>query len=286
MKKLIVIADWAQDLFACQLFRSTVEGFLENPQNPNISFINSSSSLEASFKIQQILLTEKQYGRPLDTVIYQISPRDSETEIELDAQGNDSIESSDVFTIARTASGMHICGTPNGYAYSLIKDDIEALFTYENIDESKRTQSEAVYARLAAHLMDSLEQELDLNEISKDTLEEPDLHDTFYLMHIDSSENMIISLTESRVKEVLRYNETLKITINSHTNQVTFEKKEHTADFNVLSIAASEFGEIGNHYMKIFIKPDLSDNNNQKFITALRAFHSPHTGTRIKIDLD
>ena len=41
MKKLIVIADWANDSLTCQELRSTVAGYLKDPDKANISFVAS-----------------------------------------------------------------------------------------------------------------------------------------------------------------------------------------------------------------------------------------------------
>ena len=71
MKKLIVISDWVADGLRCQELRTIVEGYLNNPFHPYISFVASShSSVHAGFLADQLAAVEERFGRPLETIIF------------------------------------------------------------------------------------------------------------------------------------------------------------------------------------------------------------------------
>ena len=115
MKKLIVVADWADDGLATQEVRTAIEGFLKNPTSisaPNINIVPSSpSTIHTSFLIGQIVESEERYGRPLDTVIFQnTDPMQEHTE-ETGGIGSQLI-------IMRLKSGMYVLGPNAGYVFS------------------------------------------------------------------------------------------------------------------------------------------------------------------------
>ena len=153
MKKLIVVADWAADGLTSQQVRSTIEGYLQHNDNPNINFIPVSfSTLHGGFVSSQVIEIEERNGRPLDTVLYVgVDPKEADT-------------FSAIFMIARLKSGLIICGPNNGLNFSFIKQKIDEIFIYKGLEEKMFFRSRDLYARVIAHLMEAMEDEMDIEE--------------------------------------------------------------------------------------------------------------------------
>ncbi|MBI1862555.1 SAM-dependent chlorinase/fluorinase, partial [Candidatus Microgenomates bacterium] len=214
MKKLIVVADWAADSVNCQEIRTAVEGNLKDPSNPNITFVASTpSSIHTAFIVQQLTEIENRYGRPGDTVLFQnTDPRLQTKEGVEKAKGAD-------FIVVRLQTGMYICGPNAGYDFSLIKPLIEEVFVYQQLDKGSQFRSRDLYARVCAHLMDSMEDDMDLVEADPGII--PDLKGA-YIAHIDSYGNMKTTMTGEDLKGKVEIGEEIDITINGVTKKVTY----------------------------------------------------------------
>jgi S-adenosylmethionine hydrolase len=190
MKKLIVIADWASDSVNCQEVRTAVEGFLKDSSvTPNITFVSSTpSTIHTSFITKQIIDIEERYGKPMETVIFQNTDPRIQTKKSVEkAKGAE-------FIVMRLKSGIYICGPNAGYDFSLIKDKIDEVYHYEGLDKGTQFRSRDLYSRVCAHLMDYMEDELDLTETPSNIIPEVE---GFFVVHLDSYGNMKTNITKS-----------------------------------------------------------------------------------------
>jgi S-adenosylmethionine hydrolase len=197
MKKLIVVSDWVDDSLTCAEFSSAVLGFLSESKNTQITFVSSTpSTIHTSFLINQIVEVEERFGRPLETVIFQnTDPRlQSKTKVEK-AQGAK-------FLVIRLKSGLYLCGPNAGYDFSMVKEKIDEVFEYKDFDKGSQFRSRDLYSRVCAHLMEAMEDELDLEEVSVDVI--PDLKG-FYIGHIDNFGNIKTTITHEDLKGKVEY---------------------------------------------------------------------------------
>ena len=272
MKKLIVIADWAGDSLSSQVIRSTIEGFVSNPDKAQISFMScSSSTLHTSFLAAQIIETEKKYGQPLDTVmLLGTEPYSTFTEIV-----NEVNEPS--FVVARLASGMWICGPNSGHNFSLFKDTIEVLYSYTVQQSSTQFPARDAYSRVVGHLMDSLEAELDLEQIPRDTI--PEITDNV-IGHIDSFGNIITTIKQEHVKEKYTLHDSIPFEINKVSLRANYVESLQDVEDGSLALIPSAYGEHGNPYMQISYRRNFSHEQIQ---TAINAFHHPLPGIKVEM---
>src|SRR3990167_5555946 len=182
MRKLIVVADWASDTLTCQEVRTCVEGYLKNHNSGFITFIHSTpSTIHTAFLVEQIVEVEERYGKPLETVIFQ------NTDPRLHADCSLKKGEGAKPLIIRLKSGLYLTGPDAGYNFSLIKDRVEEVFEYKGLNIEGQFHSRDLYSRIAAHLMDGMEDELELEEISTDIIPRLDGH---YVAHIDNFGNI------------------------------------------------------------------------------------------------
>ncbi|MBI3366450.1 SAM-dependent chlorinase/fluorinase [Candidatus Roizmanbacteria bacterium] len=207
MKKLITIADWGDDSLNRQEFKTVVEGYLRDPIDVNIGFISSTSStIHTAFLVSQIIETEEQYGRVKDIILFQnTDPRLQTDEAVEKAEGAE-------FIIIRLKSGIFACGPNAGYDFSLIKDKIDKVYEYRGLAGGSQFRSRDMYARVCAHLMDGMEDDLDLEEGSTNIISELEGH---YVGHIDNFGNIKTTITKEELKGKYEYGETIKIGINT-----------------------------------------------------------------------
>ncbi len=272
MKKLIVVADWAADTLTVQEVRSAVEGFLLDPTHPNISFISTSpSTIHTSFILAQLIEIEERYGRPLDSVFFQnTDPRLDTTNPVEKSKGSE-------LMIIRLKSGIHILGPNAGYDFSLIKDKIEMVFTYPGLDVGSQFRSRDLYSRVAAHLMDSLEDDLELEEAHSNLI--PEIEGS-YIGHIDNYGNIKTTLKDDSVKESFRYGDEVSITINGTTKKAQYAENLFSSTTGNLILYPGSSGPKDNPYLEISSWADFGADTIK---TGVSFFENLTPGMKIEI---
>ncbi|MFA9288494.1 MAG: SAM hydroxide adenosyltransferase [Weeksellaceae bacterium] len=270
MKKLIVVADWASDSLTCQEVRSAVEGYVLDPSNPNITFVSSTpSTIHTSYLLAQIVEIEERFGRPLDTIIFQnTDPRIQTVDSVQEAKGAELI-------IVRLKSGLILLGPNAGYDFTMIKDKIDVVFHYPGLDKGSQFRSRDLYSRVSAHLMDSLEDDLDLEEAGVDLIPE---FDGMYIGHIDNYGNIKTTITEEYMKESWKYGDTVQITINEVTQDVMYVDNLFGAKPGELVIYPGSSGVKENHFMEISVWRHFTEAEPT---TGMHMFKSPRIGQEI-----
>lgn len=240
MKKLIVISDWAEDTLTCQEVRSSLEGFLKDPTAPNISFVASTPlTIHTSFLMAQVVETEERYGRPLETVIYQnTEPRVSTESSVKDAE----------LMIARLVSGIYICGPNAGYNFSMIKPKIEEVYTYRGLESGSEYKFRDLFTRISAHLMDAMQDNLDLEEISSNTI--PEL-EGFYIGHIDTFGNIKTTIPKEYFKGKYNYDDQITLKINNIEQKARYVNTLSGGTIDEVIIYPGSSGHKDNPFMEI-----------------------------------
>lgn len=272
MKKLIVISDWASDSLPSQEVRSAVEGFLKDATTPNISFVSSTpSTIHTAFLLSQVVRIEERYGRPLESVIFQnTDPRlQSETGVD-EAQGAS-------FVVIRLISGMYLCGPNAGYDFSLIKDEIEQVYEYKDLDKGSQFRSRDLYSRVCAHLMDAMEDELDLEEIHTNVI--PELRG-FYVGHIDNFGNIKTTITIEDLKGKVEIGEEVTLRIHEKEQKVMYVSNMFAGTPGQLVMYPGSSGHRDNPYIEITVWRHFIDQQDE---TGVHAFDNPRPGSEIYI---
>jgi len=272
MKKLIVVSDWVDDSLTCVEFSSAVLGFLNNSQNSRIDFVSSTpSTIHTSFLINQIVEIEERFGRPLETIIFQnTDPRIQSKEKLKEAQGAK-------FLIIRLKSGLYLCGPNAGYDFSMIKDRIDEVFEYRDFDKGSQFRSRDLYSRVCAHLMEEMEDKLDLDEISVDVI--PELIG-FYVGHIDNFGNIKTTITKQDLKGKVEYGEYLKIKIGKVLKKARYVDNLFGGKIGELVIYPGSSGKKDNPYLEITIWRHF---NEEKPTTGKDEFLNPRIGEKIQL---
>ncbi len=272
MKKLIVICDWADDSLNCQEFRSVVEGYLKDPIMMNIGFVSSTpSTVHTSFLINQVIETEERYGRPQETIVFQnTDPR---------LQSNEGIDKAEgaEFIINRLKSGFFVCGPNAGNNFSLIKSKIDELYHYPGFNEESQFRSRDLYARICAHLMDEIEDELDLEEGSTEII--PELRGNF-IGHIDSFGNIKTTITREELKGKYEYENIIRVKINDVEKKVRFVDNIFGGKLGELVMYPGSSGLKDNPYLEISIWRHFTEKD---ISTGAYSFNNPRPGTEIHL---
>ncbi len=273
MKKLIVVADWAPDTLTCQEFQSVVEGFLQNPSDSTpISFVESTpSTLHTSYLMNQIIEIEERFGRPQNTVIFQnTDPRLQTNRQAKESQGAE-------FVVARLYSQLFVCGPNAGYDFSLIKPKIEKLYVYKGLDKGSQFRSRDLYSRVSAHLMEDMEDELDLEEIPTNVI--PVLTD-FYVGHIDNYGNIKTTITMEDFKGKYEFEDELKVKINGITQTATYVDNLFGGEVGKLVVYPGSSGKKDNPYLEISAWTHFKEQNHK---TGTSFFKNVRPGMKIEI---
>lgn len=265
MKKLIVIADWASDSLTCQEVKSAIEGFLKNPNGVNINFVTATpSTIHAGFLCAQVVETEERFGRPLETVIFlNVDPR-------LEGKGAP-------FFVVKLKSGIFLVGPNAGYNFSLIRDKIEELFAYQGFDKGSQFRSRDFYSRMCAHLMDEMEDELELEEVNFNQI--PAFYGK-YIGHIDNFGNIKTTIPLYEFKGKYEYGEEVKIRINGVEKKARFVKGLFAGKVGELIIYPGSSGPKENPYLEISIWRYFTE---EKSFTGRDVFNNPQPGAKIEL---
>lgn len=272
MKKLIVVADWAHDTLNCQEMRTAVEGFLKDSSGVNISFVTSTpSTLHTGFLLQQITLTEERYGDPNQTVIFQnTDPRVQTVEGVEAAKGAE-------FILIRLQSGMWICGPNAGYDFSFLRKQIERIYHYPGLDKGSQFRSRDLYARVSAHLMDEMQDELDLVEASTNII--PGIQD-YHVGHIDNHGNIKTTIAHSDLKGKYELGEIVPVTLNEIKRKAKYVSNLFGGTPGELVMYPGSSGPRDNPYMEISVWRHFTEKDPT---TGIHAFNHPRPGQKIEL---
>lgn len=272
MKKLIVVADWADDSLNRQEIRTAIGGFVKDNRGINISFIASTpSTVHTAFLMNQVIITEEYYGDPLNTVVFQnTDPRIQTMEGVKKAKGAE-------FIIIKLKSGIFLCGPNAGYDFSLIKNKIDLVFHYPGLDQGSQFRSRDLYSRVSAHLMDEMEDELELEEIPSNNIPVLDDH---YVGHIDNHGNIKTTIIHEELKGVFKYGDTIEVTLNSVNKKAKYVDNLFGATPGELVIYPGSSGTKDNPYLEISVWRHFTEKNPT---TGLAEFNHPRPGQKIEI---
>lgn len=272
MKKLIVIADWAKDSLTCQEVRTAVEGFINTNAPTTISFVSCApSTINTSFILSQLVETEERYGRPHQTVIFQnTDPRLHSEEGLKRADGAQPL-------ILRLASGIFVCGPNAGYDFSLVKAKIEEAYVYRGVNEEGQFHSRDLYARVSAHLMNEMEDEMELEETP--TSDIPELRG-YHIGHIDNFGNIKTTIPLQGVKGKCEFGEMISIKINGITKKAKFVTNLFGGTPGELVLYPGSSGRRDDPYLEISVWRHFTEENPT---TGFHAFGYPKTGQQVEL---
>jgi len=270
MKKLIVVADLAFDALSRAEIKIAVEGFLKDSNTSNISFVGSTpSTIHTGFLVNQLVEDVERYGRPLETVIFQnTDPRLHSTQSIEKAEGAKPV-------IIRLKSGVHLLGPNSGYDFSMIKNRIDELFIYKGLNEKGQFHSRDLFSRLSAHLMDYMEDELELEEINTNII--PELNQ-FYIGHIDNFGNIKTTIVEEDFKGKYEYGEIVSIKINQIVKKAKYVPNLFGDVLGTLVVYPGSSGKKDNRFLEISIWRHFTED---KPTTGVDEFNSPKIGSVI-----
>lgn len=272
MKKLIIVADWAKDSLPRQEVRTAVEGFLKDPEGVNINYVSTTpSTIHTAFILSQIVETEERFGRPRETVIFQnTDPRlQSETSLKR-ADGAAPV-------VILLKSGLYLTGPNAGYDFSMIKDKIEELFIYKGENEEGQFHSRDLYGRMSAHLMDSMEDEMEMDELKLSEIPELDGN---YVAHVDNFGNIKTTMFLDSLKGKYEYGDMVPVTINGVTKNAKFVTNLFGGHVGELVIYPGSSGMKNNRYLEVTIWRHFTEKNPT---TGRDEFKNPRPGMEIKI---
>ena len=272
MKKLIVVADWAADSLTNQEVRTTIEGYVKNSLQANIAFVASTpSTIHTSFLLAQLVRTEERYGKPGETVFFQnTDPR---------IQAKDGVEKAQgaEFIVVRLKSGIYLCGPNAGYDFSLLKKDMEYVYRYPGLDKGSQFRSRDLYSRVCSHLMDEMEDELELEEQPSNCI--PELQGNF-VGHIDNYGNIKTTMTLEDLKGKYELGNSFEVTINDIKKTITYVSNLFGGTPGQLVLYPGSSGEPSNPYLEISVWRHFTEKD---VTTGSHAFNNPKPGMKIVI---
>lgn len=267
MKRLIIIADWGADSLFCQEVRTAVEGYLKDRNGSVISFIiSTSSTIHTAFLVNQVVEHEERYGKPLETVIFQ------NTDHRLHSKNAKPL-------IVRLRSGIYLTGPNAGFNFSLVKNKIDEAFEYKGISTEGQFLSRDLYSRLSAHLMDYMEDELELEEVSLNNIPPLLGH---YIGHIDNFGNIKTLITHEELKGKYEYGDFITVRINKVTKKALYVSNLFGAEPGVIVIYPGNSGSVNNRYLEISAWTHFKD---EKPATGAYFFNNPRPGMPVEIML-
>lgn len=273
MKKLVIVSDWADDSLTCAEVELTIEGYLKEETKPDILFVSSTpSTVHTAYLINQITHDEERYSRPLETVIFQ------NTDPRLFAKNNLEKAKGAEPLILRLKSGLYLCGPNAGYSFSMIKNKIDEVYIYKGINQEGQFHSRDLYSRISAHLLDGMEDELDLEEISPAII--PEL-DKFYIGHIDNFGNIKTTMVKEDLKGKYEKGETVKIKINNVSRPAKYVDNLFAGELGELVIYPGSSGNIDNSFLEITAWQHFGNESSK---TGKYFFPGCRPGMEIEID--
>jgi hypothetical protein len=243
MKKLIIVADWVKDSLTCTEVGLAIEGFLEKKEKPDFYFVASTpSTIHTGFLINQIVTTEDRYGNPYETIIFQnTDPRLFSKEKLDNAKGSDPV-------IIKLKSGIYVCGPNAEFNFSFIKDKIEEVFVYRDVNEEGQFHSRDLYSRISAHLLEGNEDEMEMEEISSNIIPEID---QYYVVHIDNFGNIKTNIKKEDIKGKYELGDLIKIKIGQTERKAKFVQNLFGGSIGELVIYPGSSGSLDDPFLEI-----------------------------------
>ncbi len=272
MKKLVIVADLADDTLTCAEVELAIEGYLKNETKPDIIFVSSTpSTIHTSFLLNQLVIVEERFSRPLETVIFQ------NTDPRLFADNNLKQAKGAEPLIIRLKSGIYLCGPNAGYDFSLIKDKIDEVFKYKGLNEEGQFHTRDLYSRICAHLMDEMEDELDLEETSTNII--PELKG-FHIGHLDNFGNIKTTIKKQSLKGKYEIGELVKIKINNIVQKAKYVDNLFAGKVGELVIYPGSSGEINDKFLEITAWQHFGEESAK---TGRHFFNDPKPGMTVEI---
>ncbi len=274
MKKLIVVADWASDSLTCEEIHLAVEGFLKDPTGfSDISFVSSTpSTIHTAYLLRQVVEIEERFGRPQETIVFQnTDPRLQTKDGVEEAKGAE-------FIVLRLQSGLYVCGPNAGYDFSLIKDRIQVAYIYKDLDKGSQFRSRDLYSRVCAHLIDGLEKELDLEEVSSGII--PSMMTKHYIGHIDNYGNIKTTFTAEDFKGKFELNDELTVVLNGQEKKAKYVSNLFGGGVGNLVVYPGSSGKKENPFLEISVWTHFDD---EKTKTGIHHFNNPKPGMEVTI---
>ncbi len=273
MKKIIVVADWADDSLCHQEFRSATEGFLKKSTTCSIEFVSSTpSTIHTSYIIQQIVATEERLGKPRQTILFENTDPRIQTKNAIDkAEGAN-------FVIIKLHSGMLLCGPNAGYNFSLIKNKIAKIYLHEDLNKGSQFRSRELYSKVSAQLVENRMSELELIEANVDII--PNITDMF-IGHIDNYGNIKTTIKLNDLKTKYSFGDSIRIEINGVKKSAKFVDNLFGGSLGKLVIYPGSSGDIDNPYVEISIWRHFTEKD---ISTGKDVFNNPRPGNMIVIN--
>ena len=219
--------------------------------------------------MNQILATEIRYGDPMNTVIFQnTDPRIQTDEGVMQAKGAE-------FIILKLTTGAWVCGPNAGYDFSMIRNQIEKVYKYPGLDKGSQFRSRDLYSRVCAHLMDEMQDDLDLEEEHLNTI--PGLMD-HYVGHIDNYGNIKTTVTHEEMKGKHQIGDYVEITLNDITKKAKYVSNLFGGTPGELVMYPGSSGVKENPFMEISVWRHFTEKNPT---TGLHAFSHPRPGQKV-----
>lgn len=272
MKRLIIIADWAGDSLSCQEVRSAVEGYLKDRNGGIITFVKSTpSTIHTAFLLEQVIEGEERYGKPLETVVFESTdPRLHSDHALKNAEGAKPL-------VLRLKSGLYITGPNAGFDFSLVKNKIEEVYEYKGLNTEGRFHSRDLYSRVAAHLMDYMEDELELEEVPSNIIPPLMGH---YIGHIDNFGNIKTLIHQEEFKGKYEFGDEVTIKINKVVKKARYVSNLFGDVPGALVIYPGSSGKVHDHYLEISVWSHFTEEESE---TGVHYFNNPRPGMGIEI---
>lgn len=273
MKKCICIADWAKDQFLVQEVRTIIEGYVQKPEEVRMSVVPCGPyPLEAGYLLAQMVDTEERYGRPLETIIFvSVDPR-------LNPENSKDPTKGAEFVVLRLVSGLYLCGPNAGHTFSFVHSKIQKVYTYSLPDTiSTAFRSRDLYARVCAHLIDNLQDKMDLQEQHTHIIPGYTDHS---VGHIDAFGNIQTTIPQSYLKGKHEYEEYCTIRLNGITQKAMYRHTLFGGSIGELIISAGPTQAESTPYLQIAVWQDFSSGHAS---SAADIFKHPRPGMLIQV---
>lgn len=235
MKNCIVIADYCIDSLMSQELRSTLLGHLNGKTDASISFVHSTpNTIHTGFLLKQIMLTEERMGDANNTVFF------VNTDAHIQAE----------FVVLRMKNGAFVCGPNAGYSFSMVRNDIEYVYRYADLDTDTQFRSRELYMRICALLMQGLEDEMDLDEIRNNDI--PNL-EGFYVGHVDNYGNIKTTIPHSYMKGRHQFGDEINVTIGNKAQKAVYSHTMFGYKPDALVIVPGSSGKPDDPFLEVAV---------------------------------